>query len=155
MPFYAVATRPIIDDLSENCNTTMVWYADDSSSCGKLSDLLDWWKRLCITGPSYGYHPNAKKTFLIVKNREDLEESERLFGPLGVEVTINGQRHLGAVVGTSEFKQEYINDKVSKWIKDVEELAEIAKDEPQLAYSAFVKGLSQMSQIVFLHENYT
>jgi hypothetical protein len=30
---------------------------------------------------------------------------------------------------------------VSKRIKDVEELADIAKDEPKLAYSAFVKGV--------------
>jgi hypothetical protein len=90
LPFYAVATRPIIDDMRENRNTIMVRCPDDSSSCGKFSDLLECWKRL---GPSYGYHPNAKKAVLIVKNREDFEEAERLFGPLGVEVIINGQRH--------------------------------------------------------------
>ncbi len=39
MPLYAIATRPIVDDLREHCNTTMAWYADDSSSCGKLNDL--------------------------------------------------------------------------------------------------------------------
>ena len=141
MPFYAVATRPIVDDLIENCDTTMVWYADDSSCCGRLSEIADWWKRLCYTGPSYGYHPNASKTVLIVKNKEDLEEAEGLFKPLGVTVTASGQRHLGAVVGTAEYKQTYITEKVDKWIKDVEELADIAKDEPQLAYFAFVKGI--------------
>ena len=31
---------------------------------------------------------------------------------------------------------------MSRWVKDVEELALIAKDEPQLAYSAYTKGLS-------------
>ena len=32
--------------------------------------------------------------------------------------------------------------KIHSWVKDVEELAVVAKEEPQIAYSAFTKGLS-------------
>ena len=45
MPFFANATRPIINNLRENCNTNMVWYPDDSSCSGDLLDLLQWWKK--------------------------------------------------------------------------------------------------------------
>ena len=33
-------------------------------------------------------------------------------------------------------------DKVQKWIQDIDELSEIAKDEPQLVYSSFTKAIS-------------
>ena len=46
------------------------------------------------------------------------------------------------MIGSQEFRSEYVSGKVHKWIEDVEQLAEIAKDEPQLAYSAYTKALS-------------
>ena len=87
-------------------------------------------------GPSYGYFPNPSKTVLIVKENFNMPMARALFEKTGVKVTLNGDRHLGAVIGSKE------KDKVSRWVKDVEELARIAKDEPQLAYSAYTKGLS-------------
>ena len=41
-----------------------------------------------------------------------------------------------------------LQKKVEKWVKDVEELTEIAKDEPQIALSAFNTGLSQRWKFV-------
>ena len=64
-----------------------------------------------------------------------------MFGHLVVNVTCTGERHFGAVVGSGEFKKEYIQSKVENWIEDINQLAEIAKDEPQLAYAAFAKGI--------------
>ena len=55
---------------------------------------------------------------------------------------MEGERHLGAVIGSKEFKDQYVNNKVSGWVKDVHELSAIGKDEPQLAYNAYIKGLS-------------
>ena len=65
-----------------------------------------------------------------------------LFVPLGVTVTSNGKHHLGAVVGSTSFKEEYVKHKVECWIKDIENLSKIAVEEPQLAYACFTKGLS-------------
>ncbi len=47
MPMYSLSTRPLIDDLSETLERTtrQVWYADDSTSCGKLESLKRWWDR--------------------------------------------------------------------------------------------------------------
>ena len=49
---------------------------------------------------------------------------------------------MGAVIGSPEFKNEYVAGKIEKWIEDIETLAEIAKDEPQAAYSSYTKAIS-------------
>ena len=48
---------------------------------------------------------------------------------------------MGAVIGSSTFKEKYVSNKVKKWVEDVEELALIAKEEPQLVYSSFTKAI--------------
>ena len=58
-----------------------------------------------------------------------------------MQITFQGQRHLGAAIGSAEFKDLYVSQKVEMWIKDVEELAKIAIDEPQAAYSAYTKSI--------------
>ena len=68
--------------------------------------------------------------------------AKEIFDGTGIKITEEGERHLGAVIGNAEFRKEYITNKVSSWIKDVEELAKIAVDEPQLAYSSYTKALS-------------
>ena len=35
--------------------------------------------------------------------------------------------------GSQEFRDGYVMEKIQKWIQDVEQVADIAKDEPQLA----------------------
>ena len=142
MPFYGIATRPIIDALSSECSASQVWYADDSACTGNLQDIQKWWTHLCAMGPEYGYHPNAAKTILIVKREEDLDMAKRLFESTGVKITCDGERHLGAVIGNHENKVRYVRGKIEKWINDIEELATYAKEEPHLCYSAFVKAMA-------------
>ncbi len=141
MLFYRIAIMPIIDELQTNCNTAQAWYADDNSATVTCTLLLDWRIRLNNIGPKYGYFPNAKKTILIVKHPQDLEKAKTSFGPLGIKVTSEGQRHLGAVIGSPAFKKSYVESKVKKWTDDIEELADIAEKESQLAYAAFTKGI--------------
>ena len=94
-------------------------------------------------GPSYGYYPKPTKTHLILKNPDQLQRAEDLFAVDGVKITVEGNRHIGAVLGTDAYKEQYITEKIEKWIADVKELASIAKEEPQAALSAFNTGLSQ------------
>ena len=63
------------------------------------------------------------------------------FGGTGITIGIDGERHLGAVIGSLDFKEKYVKNKVDKWVLDIEHLSEIAKDEPQIAHSAFTKAL--------------
>ena len=144
MGMYAIGTRPLIDKLHQKIvNTTcrQVWYADDSSAIGKILDIKIWWDLLFKSGPCYGYYPKPSKTVLIVKHEEDVELAREIFHDTGIQITTSGERHLGAVIGSSAFREEYINEKIDKWIEDIKELANIGKDEPQLAYAAYNKSL--------------
>ena len=44
-----------------------VWYADDETAAGSLTNLLTWWQNLTDLGPKFGYSPNATKSILLVK----------------------------------------------------------------------------------------
>ena len=144
MAFYAISTVPIIHSLANEKvdpateNFKQAWFADDASAAGKLMGILKWWNKLFDIGPRYGYFPNPNKCVLIVKNESMRERANELFGKFGIQITSRGQRHLGAIVGTLEYKEEYIREKVGEWKEDVKALASIAKKEPQGAYSAMV-----------------
>ena len=56
-------------------------------------------------------------------------------------VTCDGERHLGAVIGSQKAREAFVEKKVEKWVKDLEELSELALDEPQAALSGFSKAL--------------
>ena len=94
-------------------------------------------------GPKYGYFPKPSKTHIILKDPRDIEEVRQLFGVEGIKITVEGQRHIGASIGSDDFKREYVSKKVENWVNDVENLTVIAKDEPQAAFSAFNIALSR------------
>ena len=73
---------------------------------------------------------------------EHIETANGLFHDSGVKITTEGERHMGAVVGSNDFKEQYVKSKIEKWVADVEELTKIANDEPQAAYSSFTKAIS-------------
>ena len=139
--FYSLSILPIINELSY-IECKQLWYADDSASSGKLIHLKEWWDSLLESGPGLGYFPNAKKTWLVVKP-EHHEEAQRLFQGTGVQITKDGQRYLGAAIGSETFKEEFIKSKVQTWVAELKSLKELAKVEPQLAYAAYMFGLSK------------
>ena len=144
MGLYGLGIKPLIDNLAEVIDIEkciQVWYADDSSASGELEEMKKWWDRLCSIGPKYGYHPLPSKTVLIVKE-EQKQKAVEIFGGTQVQITTKGERHMGAVVGSEQFKKQYVENKVSKWVQDVQALAEVAGDEPQAAYSCFTKAIS-------------
>ena len=105
MAKYGVATKPLIDKLSNAVNTDnckQVWFADDSSAAGKLLELKKWWDVLGQIGPQYGYFPLPKKSILIVK-AEFKELAEEIFAGSEVKITTEGERHMGAVIGSHPF----------------------------------------------------
>ena len=57
-----------------------------------------------------------------------------------VRITTEGQRDLGAVIGSQEYKDRYCSGKVRGWKENIELLAEIAKSQPHAAYIAFTRG---------------
>ncbi|XP_015754653.1 PREDICTED: uncharacterized protein LOC107334236 [Acropora digitifera] len=87
----------------------------------------------------FGYIVNGAKSWLIVKNSERAESAKKVFDD-EVNITLEGRRHLGAVIGSKEFKNQYCQEKVDKWLREMESLTEISKSQPHAAYVAFTKG---------------
>ena len=102
------------------------WLADDAAAAGTLEALLQWYDHLVIEGVRFGYFVNGKKSWLIVKTQEAKERAEKIFGDR-VNITTEGQRHLGAVLGSKSFKDQYCGEMVEKWITDLKALCEIAR----------------------------
>ena len=106
-----------------------------------MIEMKKWWDELQQSGPKYGYIPLPKKSILIVKPEFE-EKAKRIFGGTEVKITCEGERHMGAVIGSSKFKESYVAGKVQKWTQDIVELTKIAKDEPQAVYSSFTKAIA-------------
>ena len=140
MTMYAIAITPLIHRLEDRA-TKQVWFADDATAGGSLNHLKAWWDRISAIGPDYGFYPNASKTWLIVKEA-NLEEATALFQGTGVSITVDGRRHLGAAIGTRSFVENYVQRKVSGWIREVERLSSIVTTQPHAAYAAFTHGLT-------------
>ena len=98
---------------------------------------------LCVNGPKLGYFPKAVKTILILKHKSLLSAAKFILGDSGIEITCDGERHLGEVKGGKETRETCVKKKVEKWVKlkDLEELSEIVLDEPHAALSGFTKAL--------------
>ena len=62
-----------------------------------LTSIRDYWGKLTVLGPKYGYFPKASKSYLIVKE-DKLGEAMNVFNDSNVNITIEGKRHLGAVI---------------------------------------------------------
>ena len=138
MSIYAIATIPLIRKLNQE--VTQIWYADDAASMGKISQMREWWNQLEMLGPSYGYYPNAAKTWLITKE-EHVSCASSTFDGTGVQITTSGRSYLGIPIGTCEYIESFVRDRVSQWSSELEILTGFSKSQPHAAYSALTKGL--------------
>ena len=106
--------------------------------------LYNWYNHLSQEGKKYGYLVNGSKSWLIVKSEVLADKAKRVFGDED-NITTEGQRHLGAVIGSQEFKDQYCQEKVLGWKGELEALSEIARSQPHAAYTVFSKGYKSKS----------
>ena len=140
MSMYAISLQPLITRLQLSSATEQCWFADDATVSGSLDDVKKWWNDLSESGPVLGYFPNAKKCWLITKpEREDA--AREVFSNTAINITSEGNKHLGAVLGSRSFLEEYVGEKVEDWVHQVSKLAEFAISQPQACYAAFTVGL--------------
>ena len=141
MPFYGISLRPLINKLNHQWTQVhQVWLADDATGAGSLSNLKKWWKLVEEEGKKYGYVVKPSKSWLILKHPESLQAAETLFADTSIQITTEGKRHLGAAIGTTQFKNYFIKDKVDEWCKRLTKLANFAKTHPHAAYSGYILG---------------
>ena len=80
-------------------------------------------------GPYLGYFPNTEKCWIIVKPPKE-ERVREVFKDTPINVTTEGQKHLGAALGSRSYASEYISEKVETWVSEVTKLAEFALSQP-------------------------
>ena len=141
MFLYAVGTMPLIRLLKNPSLWTQVWYADDTSACGKLSHIRRWFDFLLEVGPGFGYYPNPRKSS-IVAGFVSRSAAEYLFGSLGVEEVCD-HRFLGGFWGGASIRGAFVLAKVDQWVSDIHHLSHMAESQPQAAYAALTKSLQR------------
>ena len=144
MPIYAIGVRPLILALLEQATepppktnestVRLCAIADDLSGAGKLVSLRHWWTKVLELGPTIGYTAKPSKSWLIVKEGV-YEKAVKIFEGSGLNITTEGRRHIGAVIGTNAFKDSFVSDRVTEWIEQVRKLTNIARTEPHAAFS--------------------
>ena len=145
IPFYTIAIIPLILmilDITEGYSkgtSKAATYADGLTAAGCISGLKYWWDQLCELGPKFRYFPQALKSWLIIKP-EVQGKAKTIFQESGVQITTEGKRHLGALLGSAKYKEEYLFSNVDEWITQLWVLSQIARIQPQAAYSAFITG---------------
>ena len=154
MGFYAAATISLTRRKKEEKN---VLYADDALVGGVLLDIRDVWRDVQKDGPGIGYFPNPAKTVLITKP-EHYERAVEMFPD--IIVTVMGKKYidkdgnekipgyLGSFIEEEETLKEFVKMQVEDWCADIDDLVDIAKTDPQLAYSAYIFGTSRRWQFL-------
>ena len=92
--------------------------------------------------PKYGYYPKRSKSFRIVKQHYK-EYAERIFAGSNIKTATQGARHLGAVLGDINLKEEYLRNEVQSLKNQLEILLKIAEIQPRAPYSAYMFGFNQ------------
>ena len=142
MFIYAIGITPLLEILVNVTimdNSNMVAFADDVTAVGQFEALRKWWDYIVDVGPKFGYQPQPAKSWLIVKN-DKIKEAKQHFQGTHIQITATGERHLGAVIGSKEYRAEYCKNKIQDWIEEINVLSEVAVTEPQAAYACFVSG---------------
>ena len=107
---YALVVIPLINKLQElHGNTSQVWFADDATAASTCQQIRAWRDDLVARGPSFGYHPKASKTFLVVKD-EYAEDAERAFADTRVSITIKGKTPRCSC-GSMAFRDEFVSER--------------------------------------------
>ena len=105
MAVYAITIIPLLLMLVDQAEhlpgkrTKSIAYADGFTGAGSITNLLHWLNTLTTLGPLFGYNPEPTKCWLIVKPRMK-NIVLKTFGNTGINVTEDGKRHLGVVIGS-------------------------------------------------------
>ena len=105
MVVYEIAIIPLLLMLVDQAEhlpgkrTKSIAYAERFTGAGSITKLLYWLNTLTTLGPLFGYNPEPTKCWLIVKPCMK-NIVLKTFGNTGINVTEDGKRHLGVVIGS-------------------------------------------------------
>ncbi len=81
------------------------------------------------------------KTWLITKS-EHLASAKAAFSGTNVNITTEGRPYLGVPLGTKDYCDQFVENKVKEWGIELEKLCSIAESQPHAAYAAATHGLA-------------
>ena len=64
----------------------------------------------------------TRQHWIIVKPERE-ESARELFQSTAINVTTEGHRHLGAVIGSQDYQKDYVDGKVTEWVSEIVKLA--------------------------------
>ena len=117
---YPVAIIPLLFMLVDQAEqlpgkeTKLVAYADNFTGAGSVSNLLHWWNILTTLSSLFGYHLEPTKCWLIVESRMKYIALKTLEN-IGINIA-DGKCHLGAVIGSIEYRENCVIQKVKTWL---------------------------------------
>ena len=123
MAIYAITIIPLLLMLVDQPEqlpgkkTKSVAYADNFTGAGSITNLLHQWNTLTTLGQLFGHHSEPTKFWLIVKpGMNDI--ALKTFENTGINITEDGKRHLGAVIGSTGYRENYVTQKVKTWLDE-------------------------------------
>ena len=72
-----------------------------------------------------------------------VDHASALFHNAGIDIILDGKRHLGAALGSRQFVEEYVQKKVDGWVKEIDRLSSFALSHTHAAYAAFTHALAR------------
>jgi len=124
MGLYALSIQPLITSLQVASSVRQCWFADDASGAGSVTEIKKWCDVLSTLGPDFGYFRSDKKCWIIAKPAKE-ENFKDVFKETSINVIVQGQKHLGAVLSSQEYLEEYVSEKVSNWVRIIPTTSEV------------------------------
>jgi len=69
------------------------------------------------------------------------QAARSIFDKTAINISTQGQKHLGAALGSRTYLEEYVKGKLEDLVDQVTKLAEFATSQPQACYAAFTFAL--------------
>ncbi len=149
MSLYGVALMPLASKMYEEIPEALQpWYCNNAGAAGKALPNAQCLNFLVKFSPPYGYFPKPGKSYYIYKV-EDEPTAHQAFESFGLKINYSrGQQYLGSFIGSTQRKEEWLGELVSKRVSAVKTLSVFAKHYPQTAYAGFTFYLQNKWQYV-------
>ena len=135
-----IGLTPLLNNLQSISSVTKhAVFSDNLAGAEKLLQIKLWWDDLDVTGRKYGHYPKPTKSCIIVKHQLE-QTAKRLFSRININITVSRPKHLGAVIRSKSFSENYVRWKVNSWRQQPKILSENAEFRPQAAYPAYING---------------
>ena len=79
-------------------------------------------------------------TDLINIYRNSVTYAHQRFSNTLINIIHEGRPYLGAAIGTQDYVNKYMSEKVRKWKEELNTLSTIAVTQPHAAFAAFIHG---------------